>query len=91
MSGNGKLAYVTGGETPDIPRTLVWVDREGRTEPVPVEPRPYYSPRLSPDGQRLAVTTLQSDARLWVHELAVPSSLVPVASRALRACNRCRR
>ncbi len=37
-------------------RPLVWVDRDGESEPLKAPPRPYYSVRLSPDGNRLAVT-----------------------------------
>ena len=36
------------------PRTLVWVDRQGRETPIPAPPRRYVYPRLSPDGRWLA-------------------------------------
>ncbi len=36
-------------------RELVWVDRQGRTTPLSAEPDTYFSPRLSPDGNRLVV------------------------------------
>jgi serine/threonine-protein kinase len=48
-------------------RTLVWVDREGREEPVQgVEPRAYATRRvqLSPDGSRL-VTDIAGDIWVW--------------------------
>jgi ABC-type phosphate transport system auxiliary subunit len=35
--------------------TLVWVDRNGRSEPLTSEQRDYWQPALSPDGERLAV------------------------------------
>ncbi len=35
---------------------LVWVDRHGAVSPLPAEPRNYEEPRVSPDGQRIAVT-----------------------------------
>ena len=33
-------------------RTLVWVDRTGKEEPIAAPPRAYEHPRLSPDGKR---------------------------------------
>ena len=56
FSANGSLVYVPGVAATDGPaRTLVWVDRQGREEPVGAPPRPYERPRVSPDGARLAV------------------------------------
>jgi len=54
VARNGTLAYVSGGNTlwAAAPRTLVWVDRQGRETPIPVPPRPYVFPRLSRDGTR---------------------------------------
>ncbi len=75
----GTLAYLAGGEVPDWNKRLVWVDRRGQVEPLDVEPRPYYVPRISPDGKLIAVMTLQSQRRVWVHDLRVPGSLFPVS------------
>ena len=55
---DGSLAYVPGGNT-TVP-TLVWVDREGREEPVPAEPRDYSGLRISPDGRRVAISSSDS-------------------------------
>ena len=58
LSTNGTVAYISGGSSEVVgarPATLVWVDRNGREEPLSLEPDRYYSPRLSPDGFRLAV------------------------------------
>ncbi|MDA2924229.1 protein kinase [Acidobacteria bacterium AH-259-L09] len=66
----GSLVYVPGigGE---IERTLVWVDREGQVERLAAEPRFYSRPRLSPDGQRLAMTVFDSaNSDVWIYELA---------------------
>jgi serine/threonine protein kinase/Tol biopolymer transport system component len=54
VSANGTLAYVSGGlETTEV----VLVDRQGLATPLmPNERRWFGSPRLSPDGHRLAVT-----------------------------------
>jgi serine/threonine-protein kinase len=53
ISSAGALAYLAGkpegGE-----RTLVWVDRHGKPTPLPLAPRSYVFPRISPDGRQLA-------------------------------------
>jgi len=68
FSGGGSFAYVPGGPN-DGERTLLWVDRNGAARPLPAPPRPYLSPRLSPDGQRLAVG-IQGTPGLWLYDLA---------------------
>ena len=54
VAGDGTLAYVSGTAAVFAPRTLVWVDRQGRETPIPAPPRRYVYPRLSPDGRWLA-------------------------------------
>jgi Tol biopolymer transport system component len=68
VSRTGSLVYLPAniGER----RTLVWVDRQGREEPVPAEPRPYQYPRISPDGTRLAVNAADQDNDVWIWEFA---------------------
>ena len=54
FSRDGTLIYVPEiGGMPE--RTLVWVDREGREEPLGLEPGAYAHPRVSPDGTHIAV------------------------------------
>jgi serine/threonine-protein kinase len=68
ISDNGTLVYVpsTGG----LDRTLVWVDREGQEEPLAAEPNSYVSPRVSPDGSRLAITVSESGGSdVWIYNL----------------------
>ena len=48
LSANGTLAYVPGEDESSPQRTLVWVDRDGREEPVGAPPRQYTYPRVSP-------------------------------------------
>ena len=54
VSENGSLVYTTG-DVGASELTLVWVDHQGAVEPLALPPRVYDDPRLSPDGQRLAV------------------------------------
>ena len=54
LSKRGDLAYVPGTAEGGR-RTLVWVDRNGKPEPLPLPPASYLYPRISPDQKRLAV------------------------------------
>ncbi len=54
VSRRGDLAYVPGGVEGGN-RTLVWVDRSGKTETLPLKPASYLYPRLAPDGRSMAV------------------------------------
>jgi hypothetical protein len=51
---------------------LVWIDRRGNTEPVPVEPSDYRFPRLSPDGRHVAFMTVHGSgsSHIWLADLA---------------------
>ena len=71
VSDNGTLVYVRGQAVQT--RRLVWVDSAGREEPIPAEPRLYDSPRLSPDGQRVALRvqeSVETNPDIWVYDLA---------------------
>jgi serine/threonine-protein kinase len=54
VSRRGDLAYIPGGVDGGN-RTLVWVDRSGKTETLPLKPASYLYPRLAPDGRSMAV------------------------------------
>ena len=54
LSARGDLAYVPGSADGGN-RTLVWVDRSGKAETLPLPPASYLYPRISPDGGSLAV------------------------------------
>ena len=72
LSQNGSLLYVSGtGAGSGAPRSLVWVDREGREEPLATPPLPYRSPSVSPDGTRVAVDVISpEDDNIWIHDLS---------------------
>ncbi len=76
VAENGSLIYVPLGEVVTIGgflvttlRTLVWVNREGREEPLAAPPRGYASPRLSPDGTRVAINVRDQASEIWVWDL----------------------
>jgi Tol biopolymer transport system component len=50
-------------------RTLVWVDRSGKEEPIAAPPRTYVTPRTSPDGTRIALASLDEEHDLWIWDL----------------------
>ena len=66
ISQSGSLVYMAGPHGANVERTLVWVDREGREEPIAAEPRAYTYPRISPDGTRLAVDVRDSENDIWI-------------------------
>jgi eukaryotic-like serine/threonine-protein kinase len=71
VSENGTLVYLSGGVYPPRSTELVWVERDGAVTPVPGDARGYLSPRISPDGGRIAyaVRTTGRDADIWVADL----------------------
>ena len=61
VSENGSLIYVPDFSAAAEERTMVWVDRQGREELLSAPPAPYESPRISPDGQYVAVDVVESE------------------------------
>jgi serine/threonine-protein kinase len=64
VSRNGTLVYMPRGLSQV--RTLVWVDRQGREQPIPLPARGYQLARLSPDGTRAA---LEIDGDIWTWDV----------------------
>ena len=69
LSSAGTLTYVRTDNRQDD-RTLVWVSRQGREDPIAAPVRPYVYPRLSPDGARVAVEIWDQNRDIWVWDLA---------------------
>ena len=72
FSKSGLLVYLPGGIAPDLEHSLVWVDGEGRVEPLATPNGPYSTPSLSPDGRQIAlVATLASGSLdVWVYDIS---------------------
>jgi Tol biopolymer transport system component/predicted Ser/Thr protein kinase len=74
VSRSGTLVYRKGGAAA-LPMTIIqWLspgtDGAGRKEPLRSQPGMYISPRLSPDGTRLAMMVMDQGATdLWVYDL----------------------
>jgi eukaryotic-like serine/threonine-protein kinase len=69
ISDSGWLVYAVGGIFQDLHSTLVWVDLKGNVRPAAPLEAYFLSPRLSPDGQRIAYTTMGTRNRAWVYDL----------------------
>jgi eukaryotic-like serine/threonine-protein kinase len=71
VAADGTLAYVDApNATSSAARTLVWVDRQGREEALAAPPRPYFHPRVSPDGTQVAVAIEDQENDIWAWDLA---------------------
>jgi eukaryotic-like serine/threonine-protein kinase len=68
VSENGVLAYRGGGGV--TPLTLAWVSRNGTEQRIAAPAHNYVLPRISPDGQRLAVGIEEADGQIWVYDLS---------------------
>jgi eukaryotic-like serine/threonine-protein kinase len=74
VASDGTLVYadaVNAGTAGS--RSLVWVDRAGREDPLPVPPRVYGQLRISPDGTRVAVVISDQEQDIWVWDLSRPT------------------
>jgi Tol biopolymer transport system component len=68
VSRNGTMVYAAGASLSPL-RRLVWVDRGGRRTPITPSPGSYSSPRVSPDGSRIALFQGDLSLSLWVYSL----------------------
>ena len=71
VSKSGTLAYIpatSGGR--NVGQTLVWVNREGKEEPLSARPDSYTHFRISPDGNRVALTVgLNTKHQIWIWDV----------------------
>jgi Tol biopolymer transport system component len=71
VSGTGTLIHRrASGRGESGQKILQWVDSAGRREPLPAAPSNYLSPRVSPDGARVALWTIgqQGDQDVWTYD-----------------------
>ena len=69
ISASGDLVYVPGTADRGA-RTLVWVDRDGKAEPLPLPPRSYLHPRFSPDMRQLAIEIEGPNHDFYLYDFA---------------------
>ena len=86
VAPNGTLVYVPQEEGASTARTMTWVDRQGKEEAVPAEPRAFLYPRISPEGTRVALDIREEDNDIWVWDLTrrtfIPITRDPGLDRA---------
>lgn len=69
LAANGTLIAVPGGPE-RMQNRIVWVNRDGTTEVLPLPERDYESVVLSPDGRQAIVQVLDGTIGLWMIDLA---------------------
>jgi Tol biopolymer transport system component len=70
ISTNGVLAYVPGQITGNENRQLAMVDKSGSISVLPLPPRFYMEPRISPDGKKIAIVVgSEKDFDLWIYDV----------------------
>jgi Tol biopolymer transport system component len=72
VSDAGTLVYVPGPVSSSASgRTLVWVERKGKEQPLAAQPNDYRSPHISPDGTRLALGIFAGNNKsdIWIWDL----------------------
>ncbi len=74
FSRSGDLVYCPGGTKPDVRDSLVWVDQAGKATEVTKARGPYWCPRLSPDGKRIAYFSFQK-YMVWVHDISTGTGI----------------
>jgi serine/threonine protein kinase len=68
LSDTGTLVYIPLVQ--QARRTIAWVDRSGHSTPLPLEPRTYWAPRLSPDERQFAVVVEEQEGfHIWTYRL----------------------
>jgi serine/threonine-protein kinase len=69
LAENGTLVYVASSARPNV-RRLVWVNRDGREEPIDLPERAYTYPNFSPDGRQVAFDIRDQENDAWVWDLS---------------------
>ena len=81
LSTTGTMVFQP--QPPPAHRTLVWADRSGVTTPIAIEPRTFWTPRLSPDGRQFAVVVDEDGRRnIWVYRFD-NATFLPIASEGI--------
>jgi eukaryotic-like serine/threonine-protein kinase len=77
VSDTGALTYVPGPVSPtEADQELVRVDPKGGVQPLKLPRGRYETPRISPDGKRLAFATEDAkEAIVWIYDLSGASSV----------------
>jgi serine/threonine-protein kinase len=80
VSDSGYLAYAPGNVR-RLDRRLVWVDRAGHVEQLPLSARPYTNVTLSPDGTQAAIQIDENTLNIWIYDFS-RATLTPLNTGA---------
>jgi hypothetical protein len=69
LSNSGDLIFAKGGIVPDVQWSLVWVDFKGTSREITKFKAPFFAPRLSPDGRRIAYLRVGLKNEIWTFDL----------------------
>jgi serine/threonine protein kinase/Tol biopolymer transport system component len=70
VSKSGTLAYMPGTSSSLTEHTLVWVDRKGKEEPLSAEPGDYRGLRISPDGNKVALSiSMEGNQDIYIWDI----------------------
>ena len=77
VSNTGTLVYIPGPTSAPASRLSIGLfDRKGGFEAFKIQPGPYSTPRVSPDGRRIAFGTDDGKAAaIWVYEVSGASAM----------------
>jgi serine/threonine-protein kinase len=68
MAAPGTLVYLPRRSEQSRARSLVWVDRAGREEPVGIESAPFTRASIAPDGAHIALAITAAEGRaIWIY------------------------
>jgi serine/threonine-protein kinase len=71
-SPSGTVVHLPGDARRRLAR-IVWIDRSGKTEPLPVPERDYVSAAISPDGTRAALQIRGGTEEIWIYDFRTRS------------------
>jgi len=77
-SENGTFVHLLGADNRRLAR-IVWIDRAGKTEPLPLPERDYVSAVISPDGTRAAIHNRGGTEEIWIFDFRT-KSFTPLAT-----------
>jgi Tol biopolymer transport system component len=67
ISNNGLLVYVSGSDTAKTIPT--WIDRQGNEESLAMEAQNYGTPKVSPDGKKLAIVVKELQSHVYIYDI----------------------
>ena len=77
-SDDGTFVHLLGADNRRLAR-VVWIDRAGKAEPLPLPERDYVSASISPDGTRAAIHNRGRTEEIWIFDFQT-KSFTPLAT-----------